>query len=107
VKGDTVVQPLGKKREHIMAGGEFGFVDLIIRDHNEVKQLMQKFQNTQDHNEKKNYSTSLIESLCKHSFAEEQLLYPILKNVLKHQEDSEKSMQEHNQVCETHHSYSF
>lgn len=81
-----------------MAGGEFGIVELLMKDHKDVMYLFDKCQNTQDLNEKKKLCGTIAEEISKHTFAEEQLLYPLLRNFFNRGADAEKSINEHNQL---------
>jgi hemerythrin superfamily protein len=73
-------------------------IDLIINDHNEAKELYEKYKKTNEKNVKKNICNSLIKKLVQHDEVEQLLVYPLLREKIggKIGEDHyERSLSEH------------
>lgn len=54
-------------------------IDLIINDHNEAKELYEKYKKTKEKNDKKNICNNLIKKLVQHDEVEQLLVYPLLR----------------------------
>ena len=76
-------------------------IDLILNDHNEAKELYEKYKKTNEKNVKKNICNNLIKKLVQHDEVEQLLVYPLLreniggKNGEYHYERSLSEHQEH------------
>lgn len=73
-------------------------IDLILNDHNEAKELYEKYKKTNEKNVKKKICNNLIKKLVQHDEVEQLLVYPLLREKIggKIGEDHyERSLSEH------------
>lgn len=73
-------------------------IDLIKNDHNEAKELYEKYKKTENKDDKKNICNKLIKKLVQHDEVEQLLVYPLLREKIggKIGEDHyERSLSEH------------
>lgn len=55
-------------------------IDLIKKDHNEAKELYEKYKKTENKDDKKNICNKLIKKLVQHDEVEQLLVYPLLRS---------------------------
>lgn len=76
-------------------------IDLIINDHNEAKELYEKYKKTNEKDNKNKICNELIKKLVQHDEVEQLLVYPLLRENIEgsigknHYERSLKEHQEH------------
>lgn len=73
-------------------------VDILIADHRNFRSLYDKVKTTQDKSEKQRLANEIIGAIAPHSSAEEQVLYPTIRNTAKDPQNADKSLQEHQAV---------
>ncbi|KAJ3417000.1 hypothetical protein HDV05_007482 [Chytridiales sp. JEL 0842] len=78
------------------------FIDMIKRDHEEVKNLYQKYKSAVNEEERARLSNTIIHLISRHSVAEELEIYPLVVVYDKHMTDgravSAKNREEHQEV---------
>ncbi|KAG1563501.1 hypothetical protein G6F50_011945 [Rhizopus delemar] len=73
-------------------------IDLIKKDHNEAKELYEKYKKTENKDDKKNICNKLIKKLVQHDEVEQLLVYPLLREKIGGkigEEHYERSLSEH------------
>lgn len=73
-------------------------IDLIKNDHNEAKELYEKYKKTENKDDKKNICNKLIKKLVQHDEVEQLLVYPLLREKIGGkigEEHYERSLSEH------------
>jgi hemerythrin superfamily protein len=75
-------------------------VDLLVADHRQFRDLYNQAKAAKDVKERQRLANAIIDAVAPHSAAEEQILYPTIRNTAKDPAAADKSLQEHQQLKE-------
>lgn len=92
---EQVTQMVGQLFE-MGAGDSNNAVDLLKKDHRKVEALFAQFAKARSN--KQNILDQIIKELSVHATVEEQLVYPLLANVDKLEDDTAEAYEEHHVV---------
>lgn len=74
--------------------------ELIIMDHKDLRVFLQKFEQSSEFEEASKWLHQFIWEICRHSIAEEIILYPMLKKIPDGREIWTESLEEHRKIKE-------
>ena len=72
--------------------------ELIVMDHRDLRVFLDKFEKSGDFEEASKWLHQFIWEICRHSIAEEIILYPMLKKVPNGREKWNDSLEEHRKI---------
>ena len=74
-------------------------VELIKNDHRQVEQLFAQIKASNDIAVKRQTARTIITEVSKHSVAEEQIMYPLFRNLTGDDKTTDHSIHEHAEVA--------
>lgn len=73
-------------------------VEILTTDHRLFRELFAKVKAAKDKPEKQRLANQIIDAIAPHSVAEEQVLYPTIRNTARDPKAADRSINEHQQV---------
>jgi hypothetical protein len=75
--------------------------EMIIEDHTEVRNLLNKYNSTTDHSEKLKWYKQFLYEICRHAIAEELVLYPMMReHMVNGKLHADADLEDHRRVKE-------